>query len=702
MFNARRGQDVAPAYLALADKTRHGLVKDFREIFAWIVVQGKHSDNHALLAAYASHLEEGVDPDQLAERVEQLLRGPALSAGPLAGPEVFDFLVEVRAAFGSPPPKPVPAKGTISLADLADHVAAAKESDDAKRRLAGELYRRPGEPTRAAAELFRQHAWLESVLSRLIGSVRPEPNTGKARRRAKFVAVGLLVGLILCAGFLVAAAFRVPRDVPKGTTDETPPAADRIEGTWRVVSRDDTTNQSTQKLLELMFEPIGELGGILLEEEGSFEVSTNNELQEVDFLGGRTKARKQGIFKIEDEELTICIDHSGRSRPTAFEANQGQLIIYRRRPQDSSSPRGPMPTGLEGTWQGVWTQLPHESHGHLTSYFNELAFDASGKYQFIHEIRLGKYSVDLQSDPKGIDVSPMRQGGGGHVQQGIFVIEGDRLRLCFAKAGAPRPKEFFSAQSEIVTFERASPRDLTTAFRGPRGNPTLQNKGPASQRGSGTRPGGTQTKSSTPHADSANRIRNARDSAKGVLAEQLPKLLNPSGQIMSEYVDVLKEKQFVPSGINRILERNKYDKGGDIEGYRGGGAYFSFTTRTNDYNQKPDLELQQGRLCSGFYGGNFGLIKKLEGASIRKVALSAVPELLRSGSPEALHLQRESNYWSWSPKVELNATYAIRSVLFDEADTLAVFQVVQKDDDGITFVWRVLKQFPKPAYKERK
>ncbi len=132
MYKDRRGQDVTQAYIELADKTRHGLVKDFREILAWSVLKERHADNHQLLSAFASHLEEGVDSDQLAGRVENLLRGPDLSAGLLAGPDTFDFLVEARAALTGAWPKALPTRPPISMTDLADHVAAAKVSDSAR------------------------------------------------------------------------------------------------------------------------------------------------------------------------------------------------------------------------------------------------------------------------------------------------------------------------------------------------------------------------------------------------------------------------------------------------------------------------------------------------------------------------------------------------------------------------------------------
>ncbi len=101
-------------------------------------------------------------------------------------------------------------------------------------------------------------------------------------------------------------------------------------------------------------------------------------------------------------------------------------------------------------------------------------------------------------------------------------------------------------------------------------------------------------------------IQESLENHKRLLAIALPSLLTPSKSIVSEYSDLLSRKDLEPAGINRILERGKFDQLDGVEGYRGGGAYFSFTTRTNDYNQRPDLEFQHGAFSSGFYGGQLG------------------------------------------------------------------------------------------------
>ena len=44
-------------------------------------------------------------------------------------------------------------------------------------------------------------------------------------------------------------------------------------------------------------------------------------------------------------------------------------------------------------------------------------------------------------------------------------------------------------------------------------------------------------------------------------------------------------------------------------------------------------------------------------------------------------------------KAKAGAVYAVRSVHEGESDTLAVMKVLEIDEDGATFVWRILKRF---------
>jgi hypothetical protein len=43
-------------------------------------------------------------------------------------------------------------------------------------------------------------------------------------------------------------------------------------------------------------------------------------------------------------------------------------------------------------------------------------------------------------------------------------------------------------------------------------------------------------------------------------------------------------------------------------------------------------------------------------------------------------------------------TYALRPIVYGDTDVLVAFRVLRKDaDDSVVLLWKVLKQYPKPA-----
>jgi uncharacterized protein (TIGR03067 family) len=68
-----------------------------------------------------------------------------------------------------------------------------------------------------------------------------------------------------------------------------------------------------------------------------------------------------------------------------------------------------------------------------------------------------KIELDPTADPKKIDVIPDGGRNRGERIQGIYKLDGDRLTICMAAAGQPRPKEFNAEKGSgwtVQTFER--------------------------------------------------------------------------------------------------------------------------------------------------------------------------------------------------------------------------------------------------------
>jgi hypothetical protein len=148
------------------------------------------------------------------------------------------------------------------------------------------------------------------------------------------------------------------------------------------------------------------------------------------------------------------------------------------------------------------------------------------------------------------------------------------------------------------------------------------------------------------------------------------------------------------AGLARILNRGPFD---GIVTPRGGGAYWSFTKRSNSYDQWPQLELQQWMFSTGFYGSNSGLVVQLETADLLSVSESSLtPDLL--AAPEDVYSKARANRRD-RPKAEPGAVFAVRAVMWDECDVLAALQVVSKDQYGVTIAWRLLKTLDTPTRK---
>lgn len=170
--------------------------------------------------------------------------------------------------------------------------------------------------------------------------------------------------------------------------------------------------------------------------------------------------------------------------------------------------------------------------------------------------------------------------------------------------------------------------------------------------------------------------------------------------------------------LARILPYGRLE--GDIDGrflgIRGAGAFFSFFTRSNNYDRQPDIHLDY-RLSSGSYGGTAGFM-----VDIGEVALGKVPDSQARGPANSPNLSpavwdllwidaktvgrgfehaiedraRELKIEDFADAV-MDHTYLVRAILPGEHDVLAAFRIVSKDEYGYTFAWRLLHSWPVPA-----
>jgi len=168
------------------------------------------------------------------------------------------------------------------------------------------------------------------------------------------------------------------------------------------------------------------------------------------------------------------------------------------------------------------------------------------------------------------------------------------------------------------------------------------------------------------------------------------------------------------TGLIRLMPREKFDAYANQKSgltMRGGGSYYSFTRRVQDYGAATELGLEQGYLKVGFYGASYGMLTKVEGVRLEDVSaeLPSVSFLAKynvpTNEPDArLEARRfgsgvvvDEIPYGERLKAEAGATYVLRAINFEEADVLVAFRIVRKDDDGsLIIAWRLLQKYPTP------
>lgn len=186
-------------------------------------------------------------------------------------------------------------------------------------------------------------------------------------------------------------------------------------------------------------------------------------------------------------------------------------------------------------------------------------------------------------------------------------------------------------------------------------------------------------------------------------------LLAPSDEDRKTNAEFLKSPD---AGLARLLPREKWD--GKLS-LRGGGSYYSFTLRSNEYGRGTDIGLEQGQFRVGFAGADFGFMTDLgdvpleavsnETEGVRFMAGFEAPSMeadARVAGRQFYPARREEG-WSYvrSLRAAAGRTYALRSIVYGESDVLVAFRVLRKDEDGsVVLLWKLLQKYQRPALQQ--
>lgn len=196
--------------------------------------------------------------------------------------------------------------------------------------------------------------------------------------------------------------------------------------------------------------------------------------------------------------------------------------------------------------------------------------------------------------------------------------------------------------------------------------------------------------------------------------QKLQKIGELNSQIQVLETDVLlpntkdvKQAEKEDFKVFRIMPRERYDHKLTVQG---GGSYYSFTTKSHDYQKIAQVGLEQNALRVGFAGADYGFIADLGEIALADVITETaeVNFLLNykppTNEPDVRIEQRKAwNYetdgltFKSSVPAIVEHSYVLRSISFGDADILVAFKVYRKDADGSLIIfWKNIKDFETP------
>ncbi|HYV36324.1 MAG TPA: TIGR03067 domain-containing protein [Gemmataceae bacterium] len=275
--------------------------------------------------------------------------------------------------------------------------------------------------------------------------------------------------------FLVVAAAQ-DKGVKDGSKDK-----DLLLGTWQVTT---ATEGGVKKPPEetATIQMVFASDKITLRIDGvgkdaAYKIDASKKPKQIEITPEGSPQKLLGIFELAGDSLKLCVSHEEGMRPTEFKSDAGSkvILIELKRvaekkggleefedaqlvlsvsEQDKAMAKGDKDRELfQGTWQYTkgtagGTMMPADALAKLqaTVKGDTLTIFADGQ-----PVDKGTLSWDTSKNPKQIDIVQSGEKPGKTL--GIYVFDGDILRICLADA-EPRPKEFKSeAGSKVMLFE---------------------------------------------------------------------------------------------------------------------------------------------------------------------------------------------------------------------------------------------------------
>jgi RNA polymerase sigma factor (sigma-70 family) len=168
----------------------------------------------------------------------------------------------------------------------------------------------------------------------------------------------------------------------------------------------------------------------------------------------------KGIYVLDGDELRLCLGARGQGRPAAFpeKPGPGELIIFQRAPSGATPPK---PKTDQERMVGRWV-IANDDSGRKGEIWR-IGMDEIVMHPDLRGLRILKHfhRLDATKNPKQIDITVKKMNDEfvGAIK-GIYVLDGDELRLCLDQVGKERPTAFPEKPKpgEVLILHRDSPR----------------------------------------------------------------------------------------------------------------------------------------------------------------------------------------------------------------------------------------------------
>jgi uncharacterized protein (TIGR03067 family) len=246
-----------------------------------------------------------------------------------------------------------------------------------------------------------------------------------------------------------------------------PTDLDRLQGNWNITALEIEGQQmpSTGSRIIINGDRFTTVA-MGAEYGGTIEIDTSKKPKRFDLTfteGPEMGNRSLGIYELEGDTWRICLGLTGKTRPRKFATAPGSghaLETLSRGTAEEEAPEVPAPATaadsvdeMSGEWQMVscirdgYTLEPMlvksgrriGRGGETTTMF--------GKQVFMK----ARYTLDATQNPKTIDYAITDGASKGKTQYGIYEMDGELLRICYAGPGKSRPTDFTSATGDGKT-----------------------------------------------------------------------------------------------------------------------------------------------------------------------------------------------------------------------------------------------------------